>query len=418
MVEAGTKDPLESALLDSRYLVQAKIASGGTSTVYRGLDVRLDRPVALKVMDSCYAGDEQFLTRFRLEARAVARLNNRALVAVYDQGKDGRHPFLVMELIEGGTLRELLIERGPMPPHAVVAVLRPVLGGLAAAHRAGLVHRDVKPENILISDDGDVKLADFGLVRAVAAASITSTGVILGTAAYLSPEQVRDGNADPRSDVYSVGVLVYELLTGHTPFTGDSALSIAYQRLDADVPRASAVIDGVPPQFDELVACATARNPADRYADAIAMGADLEAIAEELALPEFRVRRRATPLNTGRRVVPQPDYPARAAGCQTGSPPYSPADSPTRRLLRAGFRVGARTRADHRPIRRHRNRGIHLGATARPSNGACLGVGGAGDHRASGVRGMDDREQPERPALRQASSRKSPHFGTKMGAGT
>lgn len=129
-------------------------------------------------------------------------------------------------------------------------------------------------------------------------------------------------------------------------------------------------------------------------------------------------RRRATPLNTGRRVVPQPDYPARAAGCQTGSPPYSPADSPTRRLLRAGFRVGARTRADHRPIRRHRNRGIHLGATARPSNGACLGVGGAGDHRASGVRGMDDREQPERPALRQASSRKSPHFGTKMGAGT
>ncbi|WP_128896965.1 protein kinase domain-containing protein [Mycobacterium tuberculosis] len=289
MVEAGTRDPLESALLDSRYLVQAKIASGGTSTVYRGLDVRLDRPVALKVIDSRYAGDEQFLTRFRLEARAVARLNNRALVAVYDQGKDGRHPFLVMELIEGGTLRELLIERGPMPPHAVVAVLRPVLGGLAAAHRAGLVHRDVKPENILISDDGDVKLADFGLVRAVAAASITSTGVILGTAAYLSPEQVRDGNADPRSDVYSVGVLVYELLTGHTPFTGDSALSIAYQRLDADVPRASAVIDGVPPQFDELVACATARNPADRYADAIAMGADLEAIAEELALPEFRV---------------------------------------------------------------------------------------------------------------------------------
>lgn len=419
MVEAGTRDPLESALLDSRYLVQAKIASGGTSTVYRGLDVRLDRPVALKVMDSRYAGDEQFLTRFRLEARAVARLNNRALVAVYDQGKDGRHPFLVMELIEGGTLRELLIERGPMPPHAVVAVLRPVLGGLAAAHRAGLVHRDVKPENILISDDGDVKLADFGLVRAVAAASITSTGVILGTAAYLSPEQVRDGNADPRSDVYSVGVLVYELLTGHTPFTGDSALSIAYQRLDADVPRASAVIDGVPPQFDELVACATARNPADRYADAIAMGADLEAIAEELALPEFRV---PAPRNSAQH---RSAALYRSRITQQGQLGAKPVHHPTRqltrqpgRLLRAGFRVGARTRADHRPIRRHRNRGIHLGATARPSNGACLGVGGAGDHRASGVRGMDDREQPERPALRQASSRKSPHFGTKMGAGT
>jgi serine/threonine-protein kinase len=283
---------LDSALLDGRYLVQSKIASGGTSTVYRGLDTRLDRPVAVKVMDSRYAGDEQFLTRFRREARTVARLKDPGLVAVYDQGLDARHPFLVMELIEGGTLRELLAERGPMPPYAVAAVLRPVLGGLAAAHRAGLVHRDVKPENVLISDDGDVKIADFGLVRAVAAAGITSTSVILGTAAYLSPEQVRHGppnRASPRSDVYSAGVLTYELLTGHTPFTGDSALSIAYQRLDTDVPPPSAAIDGVPPQFDEFVRRATARDPADRYADAIEMGAELDAIAEELALPGFRV---------------------------------------------------------------------------------------------------------------------------------
>jgi len=280
---------LVNALLDGRYLVQTRIASGGTSTVYRGFDVRLDRPVALKVMDSRYAGDDQFLTRFQLEARTVARLKDPGLVAVYDQGLDGRHPFLVMELIEGGTLRELLAERGPMPPHAAVAVLRPVLGGLAAAHRAGLVHRDVKPENVLISDDGDVKIADFGLVRAVAAARITSTSVILGTAAYLSPEQVHNGNASPRSDVYSAGILTYELLTGRTPFTGDTPLSIAYQRLDTDVPRASAVIDGVPSQFDELVARATARDPADRYADAIEMAADVDAIAEELALPEFRV---------------------------------------------------------------------------------------------------------------------------------
>jgi serine/threonine-protein kinase len=286
---AETGDPLDSTLLDGRYLVQGKIASGGTSTVYRGLDTRLDRPVALKVMDSRYAGDSQFLTRFQLEARTVARLKNPGLVAVYDQGLDARHPFLVMELIEGGTLRELLAERGPMPPHAVVAVLRPVLGGLAAAHRAGLVHRDVKPENVLISDDGEVKIADFGLVRAVAAAGITSASVILGTAAYLSPEQVRDGNAGPRSDVYSAGILTYELLTGGTPFTGDSALSIAYQRLDNDVPRPGSVIDGVPAQFDDFVACATDRDAAERYADAIEMAADLEAIAEKLGLPEFRV---------------------------------------------------------------------------------------------------------------------------------
>ena len=190
-------DPLEGILLDGRYLLQTPIAIGGMSTVYRGLDTRLDRPVAVKVMDSRYAGDQQFLTRFKLEARAVARLSEPGLVAVYDQGLDGKHPFLVMELVEGGTLRELLRERGPMPPHAVVAVLRPVLGGLAAAHRAGLVHRDVKPENVLISDGGDVKLADFGLVRAVAQAGITSTSVILGTAAYLSPEQVSTGAASP-----------------------------------------------------------------------------------------------------------------------------------------------------------------------------------------------------------------------------
>jgi serine/threonine-protein kinase len=299
-------DPLEGALLEGRYRVATKIATGGTSTVYRGLDTRLDRPVALKVMDSRYAGDQQFLTRFQLEARSVARLKDPGLVAVYDQGLDARHPFLVMELVEGGTLRELLSERGPMPPHAVAAVLRPVLGGLAAAHGAGLVHRDVKPENVLISDQGDVKIVDFGLVRAVAAAGITSTSVILGTAAYLSPEQVRDGDASPRSDVYAVGIVAYELLTGQTPFSGDSALSIAYQRLDTDVPAPSTVISGVPEQFDALVRRATARDPADRYADALNMGAELEAIVDELALPEFRVpapRNSAQPRCTAARSI-------------------------------------------------------------------------------------------------------------------
>jgi serine/threonine-protein kinase len=276
-------------VLDGRYRIEVMIATGGMSAVYRGLDLRLDRPVALKIMDSRYAGDSQFLTRFQREARVVARLKDPGLVAVYDQGIDGQHPFLVMELIEGGTLRELLRERGPMPPHAVAAVLRPVLGGLAVAHGAGLVHRDVKPENVLISDDGDVKIADFGLVRAVAEAKITSTSVILGTAAYLSPEQVSTGDAGPRSDVYSVGILAYELLTGVTPFTGDSALAVAYQRMDNDVSPPSAVIAGVPAQFDEVVLQATARDPADRYADAQDMAAELDAVVDELGLPPFRV---------------------------------------------------------------------------------------------------------------------------------
>jgi serine/threonine-protein kinase len=282
-------DPLVGSVLDGRYRVDTLIATGGMSSVYRGLDIRLDRPVALKVMESRYAGDHQFLTRFQREARAVARLKDPGLVAVYDQGIEGQHPFLVMELIEGGTLRELLRERGPMPPHAVAAVLSPVLGGLAVAHAAGLVHRDIKPENVLISDDGEVKIADFGLVRALAEAKITSTSVILGTAAYLSPEQVSTGDADPRSDVYSAGVLAYELLTGVTPFTGDTALTVAYQRMDNDVPAPSTVISGVPSQFDELVAVSTARDPAQRYTDARDMGDHLYAIVDELGLPAFRV---------------------------------------------------------------------------------------------------------------------------------
>lgn len=284
-----TSDPLVGELLDGRYRVEAEIATGGMSTVYRGLDVRLDRPVALKVMDSRYARDQQFLTRFHREARAVARLKDPGLVAIYDQGNDATHPFLVMELIEGGTLRELLRERGPMPPHAVVAVLRPVLSGLGVAHRSGLVHRDVKPENVLISDDGEVKLVDFGLVRAIAEAGITSTSVILGTAAYLSPEQVAGSETGPRSDVYAVGIMAFELLTGATPFKGDNALTVAHQRMDRDVPPPSSLIDGVPAQFDAFIAHATARDPDDRFPDASAMGDELLAIAEELSLPPFQV---------------------------------------------------------------------------------------------------------------------------------
>ena len=308
-------DPLIGAALEGRYRVDAVIATGGMSTVYRGLDTRLDRPVALKVMDSRYSGDVQFLTRFQREAKAVARLKGDGLVAVYDQGGGSpgdEPPFLVMELVDGGTLRELLHERGPMPPHAVAAVLTPICEGLAVAHAAGLVHRDVKPENVLISDDGEVKIADFGLVRAVAEAGITSTSVILGTAAYLSPEQVGSGESDPRSDVYAVGILAYELLTGRTPFTGDTALSVAYQRMDNDVPPPSSAIAGVPAQFDALIRRATDRDPAARFADAGELGDALAGVIDELGLPAFRVpapkqsaqHRAATAFHS--RVLPDP----------------------------------------------------------------------------------------------------------------
>ncbi len=326
-------DPLVGIALDGRYRVETPIASGGMSTVYRGIDMRLDRPVALKVMDVRYAGDHQFLARFQREARAIARLKHPGLVAIYDQGQDATHPFLVMELVEGGTLRELLRERGPMPPHAVVAVLRPVLGGLGEAHRAGLVHRDIKPENVLISDDGEVKLVDFGLVRATAEAGITSTSVILGTAGYLSPEQVSGHPTGPRSDIYSAGIMAFELLTGAMPFRGDNPLSVAHQRLDRDVPPPSSIIDGVPPQFDDLIARATARDPENRFPDAVAMGAQLDAIAEELGLPAFRV---PAPQNSAghaaatvvhRRPSQRPDPPNRTRQF-TPEPQHRPPDPP------------------------------------------------------------------------------------------
>ncbi len=276
-------------VLDRRYRIESRIARGGMSTVYRATDLRLDRPVAVKIMDPQFAADPQFLARFEFEARAVARLNHPGLVAVYDQGQDGDHVFLVMELVEGGTLRELLRERGPMPPHAAAAVAAPVLGALAVAHRAGLVHRDVKPENVLISEAGEVKIADFGLVRAVAAATTTSRSVILGTAAYLSPEQVTTGSADARSDVYSAGVLVFEMLTGRTPFTGDTSLSVAYQRVEKDVPDPGSWIDGVPEEFDELVRRATEREPGERFDDAEAMARALGEACDALDLPRYRV---------------------------------------------------------------------------------------------------------------------------------
>lgn len=341
-----TPDPLLGALLDGRYRVEARIASGGMSTVYRGRDVRLDRPVALKVMDRRYAGDQQFLTRFHREARAIARLKDPGLVSIYDQGSDPAHPFLVMELVEGGTLRELLRERGPMPPHAMAAVLRPVLSGLGVAHRAGLVHRDVKPENVLISDDGEVKLVDFGLVRAIADAGITSTSVILGTAAYLSPEQVEGVETGPRSDVYAAGIMTFELLTGTTPFTGDTSLAVANQRLDRDVPPPSSVIAGIPPELDAFVARATARRPDDRFADASEMGEALDTLADDLALPHFRVpapansaqhaaatvahlRRQDQPApHPTRQLTPQPADVAPAPGEQESSHAETHAETP------------------------------------------------------------------------------------------
>jgi len=273
-----------------------RLARGGMSTVYSALDERLDRPVAVKVMSSALSSDPAFADRFTREARVAARLSHLNAVSVYDQGTDGEHVFLVMELVRGRTLRDLLRERGALTPAQAVSIMEPVLAALAAAHRAGLVHRDVKPENILLSDDGVVKVADFGLARAVEAdASSTRTGLMMGTVAYCPPEQIARGAADARSDVYSAGVLFFELLTGRPPYTGDSAMAVAYQHVHSDVPAPSSRRPGVPPQLDELVQRATSREPAARPLDAGAMLAELHDARMDLGLPVVAVPPRRRP---------------------------------------------------------------------------------------------------------------------------
>jgi eukaryotic-like serine/threonine-protein kinase len=261
-------DPLAGRLLDGRYAVTARLAHGGMATVYLALDTRLDRQVALKVMHAELARDDEFVRRFIGEARSVARLNHQNVVAVFDQGADGPFLYLAMEYVPGRTLKELLRERGRFSPATALDIMTGVLDGLAAAHASGIVHRDVKPENVLLTPDGRVKVADFGLARAQAAAGHTRAGLLIGTVAYLPPEQVTGDSAGPRGDVYSAGVVLFELLTGRPPFSGDTPLSVAYQHVNSGVPAPSSVMPGIPAAVDELVLAATSRDPAQRPANA------------------------------------------------------------------------------------------------------------------------------------------------------
>ncbi|WP_097866582.1 Stk1 family PASTA domain-containing Ser/Thr kinase [Streptomyces sp. rh34] len=272
-MDTTLQDPLVGQLLDGRYRIEARIAVGGMATVYRAVDTRLDRVLALKVMHPALATDVSFVERFIREAKSVARLAHPNVVAVFDQGAEGAYVYLAMEYVAGCTLRDVLRERGALQPRAALDILEPVLAALGAAHRAGFVHRDMKPENVLIGDDGRVKVADFGLVRAVGTATDT-TGSLLGTVSYLAPEQIEHGTADTRSDVYACGVVLYEMLTGAKPHTGENAAQVIYRHLNSDVPAPSAVVPGLPVALDSLVASATARNPEVRPHDAVLLLAE------------------------------------------------------------------------------------------------------------------------------------------------
>ncbi|GAA2045554.1 Stk1 family PASTA domain-containing Ser/Thr kinase [Catenulispora yoronensis] len=273
-------ESLVGHVLDGRYRVDSLIARGGMATVYLATDRRLDRVVALKVMHPELARHDEFVSRFIREAKTAAKLTHPNIVAVFDQSADGGHVYLVMEFVDGQTLRELLTDRGRLTPREALEILGPVLSALGAAHRAGMVHRDVKPENVLIAGSGSyahaVKVADFGLARSAAAgATVSLAGMIVGTASYLAPEQVKSGVCDARSDVYSAGIVLYELLTGDKPFVADSPIQVAYRHVHDQVPAPSASVPGLDPALDALVTRATAKDPDDRPADANRFHAEL-----------------------------------------------------------------------------------------------------------------------------------------------
>lgn len=257
---------LVGKLIHGRYLVEKLVARGGMATVYLAEDNRLDRKVALKVIHPHLANDTEFRSKFVREAKIAAKLSHPNLVNVFDQAEDGDIVFLAMEYVPGITLRDALSDFGALSTSRVLDIFEPVLSGLAAAHKAGILHRDIKPENVLLSDDGKIKLSDFGLARPISAH--TQTGAVIGTVAYLSPELVSKGIADARSDVYAAGIMLFELLTGQQPFTGEQAVQIAMQHANSEVPAPSSLNAQVPELLDELVLWATAKDPNHRPVDA------------------------------------------------------------------------------------------------------------------------------------------------------
>ncbi|WP_427017158.1 Stk1 family PASTA domain-containing Ser/Thr kinase [Pseudarthrobacter sp. P1] len=267
--------------VDSRYLVQSKVARGGMSTVYLATDHRLNRYVALKVLHPHLALDENFVARLQREAQAAAQLSHPHVVSIFDQAYNGQLAYLVMEYVPGNTLRDELNARGALTPREALRYLDAVVEGLGAAHAAGLVHRDVKPENVLLSHDGRIKIGDFGLARAVT--TTTNTATLIGTVAYISPELVNGELADARSDIYSVGIMLYELLTGQQPFRGDMPIHVAMQHVRGTVPAPSEVLPGLSADLDELVRCCTEMRPEDRPEDGYALLEDLRHVRATMA---------------------------------------------------------------------------------------------------------------------------------------
>src|SRR6201985_1998640 len=277
-------------LLGDRYELEGVVGRGGMAEVYRARDLRLDRVVAIKTLRADLARDQTFQARFRREAQSAASLNNPSIVAVYDTGEDMSTgtsiPFIVMEFVDGRTVRDLLIEGHRLLPERTLEIVSGVLRALEYSHQAGIVHRDIKPGNVMVTRNGDIKVMDFGIARAMSdsQATMTQTAQVIGTAQYLSPEQARGERVDSRSDLYSTGCLLYELLTGRPPFTGDSPVAIAYQHVRGTQAPPPGVDPACPPWADSIVLKAMAKSPNDRYQSAAEMQADIQRAASGMAV--------------------------------------------------------------------------------------------------------------------------------------
>ena len=309
--DAGQSDS-NDMLIAERYEVQRKLARGGMAEVFVGQDQSLDRPVAIKVMFPEFAADTAFVERFRREAQAAANLTHPNIVAVYDWGPIDTTYFMVMEYVSGRTLAEIIREAAPINPERAADLAAGVASALGFAHRNGVVHRDIKPANVIIDDAGEVKVADFGIARAVSggAGDLTQTGTVMGTATYFSPEQAQGQDVDPRSDLYSLGVVLYEMITGRPPFTGDSPVSIAYKHVQEPVPPPRSIVPAIPAGLQAITLKLLAKRTSNRYASAEDLRADLarfragEPVLALQELEELRARRAARATDEATQGVP------------------------------------------------------------------------------------------------------------------
>jgi len=319
----AVSDSLIDTLFDGRYRIERKLGAGGMADVYLAEDQELGRRVAIKILNGRHANDDQFIERFRREAKNAAALNHPNIVSIYDRGEAEDTYYIAMEYLDGRTLKELIVSRGAAPVNVAIEYARQILSALRFAHRHGIVHRDIKPHNVLVDSEGRVKVTDFGIARA-GTSQMTETGSIVGTAQYLSPEQARGGEVDPRSDLYSLGVVLYELLTGKTPFDGETPVEIAMKHLSTTPKPPSKLRPDVPPELDMVVLRALAKNPEDRYQSADEMEADLERVARG-------ARVAAATVDTATQVLRRPTPAVTAAEAATSATMIAPAAAATTR---------------------------------------------------------------------------------------